>query len=172
MSKRQLTPRQKLKRDLEEFIALRALATGSDEWNTAIQKLVMRKQELSPKDLQLRNDRHREMGSPELHSAEWKAELARLKAAERGRSGKRPVPLDPDEAATLTRDLMSIAVRQAAGIRVELKELPGQNRYNHTKEQRAAASRLYRWLWRRYPGQLRACDDELRELIRKAGGVA
>ena len=55
---------------------------------------------------------------------------------------------------------------------MKLVKLPGQSHYRQTKQEQSEAVRLYRWLWRHFPGALEACDDELRELIRRAGGVA
>jgi hypothetical protein len=152
------TPREKLEHELNAFIDL-----GRDEW---VQRL-MRRRGLYPKDLRRRNDRWVTMGKPEYDSPEWLAELERLRKLE-PRKGKQEVP----PLGTEYRRMMLIAARQAAGLPVELAELPGQNHYSHTKQQRAEAARMYRWLWRNFPGQLKACDPALRALIRKAGGVA
>jgi hypothetical protein len=169
VSKKQLTEREKLVRNLREWIAIRELPTGSPKWRDAIRELVMRKHSLSTTDLERRRERRLAMGSPPLNSPEWKAELERLRRMETPR-GKLPVP--PENADALMRDLMKIATRQSAGLPVEPYKVPGQRREGHTNEQRAAARRVYRWLWRHFPGQLRACDDELRALLREAGGIA
>ncbi len=118
------------------------------------------------------------MGEPPYRSTEWKAELERLRPLETPARMQASTPKYkakgqvPESAEELTRALLLIATRQAAGLPHELHATPGQRRERHTKEQQAAARRLYRWLWRTFPGQLRTCDDELRELIRRAGGIA
>ena len=73
MSKRQLTERQKLIRDLNEQIRIRSLPMGSTEREAAIKRLVMRRLQLSAQDVKRRNERWLEMGSPELTSPEWQA---------------------------------------------------------------------------------------------------
>ena len=174
MSKRQLTERQKLRRDLEELIALRALPCGSKEYDAAIKRLVMRKRELSPFDLKRREARWVAMGKPDYTSPEWLAELERLRKVEQ-RKGKQPVPPPNTDAADFRSLYWQYQIRaalQAAGRTVELVEVPGQRREGHTKEQQAKARRMYRWLWRTFPGLLKACDDELRGLIRRAAGIA
>ncbi len=181
--------RAKLKRALKARIAMRALPLGSDEWKAAVNQWTMTyKQLLTPREQKARHKRWLEMGSPELDSSKWKAELQRLRKPKTGRQS-----MPPANAADLERQLRTIAVRQlleqnptqlemanesrqAKGLPplepVELFKVPGQSNYRQTKEEQAEARRLYRWLWRHFPGQLEACDDELRELIRKAGGIA
>jgi len=154
------TPREKLEHELNTLIDL-----GRDEW---VQRL-MRRRGLYPKDLKRRHERWVAMGKPEYDSPEWLAELDHLRKLE-PRKGKQEVP--PSNIDSEYRRLMLIAARQAAGLPVELAGLPGQNHYGQTNEQRAEAARMYRWLWRNFPGQLKACGSELRALIRKAGGVA
>ena len=181
--------RAKLKRALEARIAMRALPRGSDEWKAAVNQWTMTyKQLLTPSEQKQRHERWLAMGSPELDSPEWKAELQRLR---KPKKGKQSMP--PANAAELQWQLRMIAVRQlleqnpthlemvnksraAQGIPplepVKLFKVPGQRREGQSNKERAEARRLYRWLWRHFPGQLEACDEELRELIRKAGGIA
>ncbi len=161
----QLTERAKLERDLREMIALRKLLPGSPEHTEAVKRLIMRTRELSAADLRQRHERWVAMGRPEFDSPEWKAELERLRKPVR-RKPSAPPP------TTLDTELLRLVARQAAGLPVELVELPGQSNYKQSKETQAEARRMYRWLWRNFPGLLNACDPELRELIREAGGVA
>ena len=168
---------------------MRALPLGSDEWKAAVNQWTMTyKQLLTPREQKQRHERWLEMGSPEVDSPEWKAELQRRRKPPRGKQS-----ILPANAAELKRQLRMIAVRQlleqnptqlemandsrrARGLPplepVELFKVPGQSNYRQTKEEQAEARRLYRWLWRHFPGQLEACDAELCELIRKAGGIA
>lgn len=182
MSKHQLTEKDKLKRDLMEMIELRELwKTGSREArDAAIKSLVMRKGELSALDLERRNKAWLEMGSPDYGSPEWKAKLIELNILSKGRRGKQSVPpanTDPSDRHSLYWRYALLQARQAAALKeggapVDLVETPGQRQERHTKEQQAEARRMYRWLWRNFPGLLKACDKELRDLIRRAGGVA
>jgi hypothetical protein len=167
------TPRGKLARDLDEQIRIRKLPWGSPERDAAIKRWVTRRLELSAADVKRRNERWLAMGSPELTSPVWQAELVLLKAKERKRKPRvLPPNTDPNDPNSLHRELVWLTARQAAGVPVELRKLPGQYLEGKSREERAAAARLYRWLWRNFPGALEACDDELRELIRRSGGVA
>jgi hypothetical protein len=182
MSKRKLTERQKLERDLEEQIKLRELwKSGPREaWEAAIKQWVMRKGQLSASDLEQRNKAWLAMGSPDYGSPEWVAKLAELKNSSKRRQGKQPAPplnTDPNDRHSLYWRYALLSAQHAAaqkgrGAPVDLVKTPGQRQERHTKEQQTEARRMYRWLWRNFPGLLRACDPELRKLIRRAGGVA
>jgi hypothetical protein len=172
MSKRQLTPRQKLYRDLEEFAALLSLPRGSTERDEAMKRWVMRRHQLSERDLKRRDAAWRAMGEPALDSPEWLAELERQRKLRRGKQHVPPRNVDPDDFGSLFWRLMQLTALQAAGQPVDLIKTPGQNNYLQTKAERAEAARLYRYLWRNFPNLLRACDDDLRDLIRRAGGCA
>lgn len=171
MSKVQLTERQKLERDLREFIALRE-ARGSPRWEPLHRKWIKRKFQLTEQELEQRHERHLAMGSPPLDSPEWQAELRRMRKPRRGKQPAPPRNTDSNDIASLFWSRMLLASRQASGEPVELIEVPGQRQERHSREQQAGARRMYRWLWRNFPGLLRACNPELRKLIRRAGGIA
>jgi hypothetical protein len=192
IKRRPSTERQKLARDLEEQIKLRELRKSGppDAWKAAIKKLAMRKGQLSAADLKARDKAWREMGLPgpesdeflsALNSPEWRAKLIELKSLSKRRQGKQPAPpsnTDPsDDPNSLYWRHALLTMQQAAALKgrgapIDLVDVPGQRQERHTKEQQAEARRMYRWLWRNFPGLLRACDPELRKLIRRAGGIA
>jgi len=194
----QLSERAKLKRDLTEWIKLQKLPLGSRERGVAFRRELMRMNQLSESDLRRRRQRHTALGSPELHSPEWQAELERLRPIERRkRERAQPANTDLHDPDSLYWALAYLSVRiswnderrqprlpvrprdvatlKRSGLRLTPEgrlTLPGQRRERQTKEHQAEARRLYRWLWRHFPGLLKACDPELRELIRHAGGIA
>lgn len=171
MSKVQLTERQKLERDLRELIALHE-AHGSPQWEPLLRKWIKRKFQLTEQELKQRHQRHLAMGSPPLDSPEWQAELQRLSKSRRGKQPIAPTGTDPNDTRSLYWPLLLLASCQSAGAPVELIKVPGQSHYRQTSKQRAEARRMYRWLWRNFPGQLCACGPELRKLIRRAGWIA
>ena len=194
---RQLTDKEKLARDLKLMITLRALhkearalaQQGLDaeaaekyaEWQAELKRQVMTKRQLSPADLEARNAAWLAMGEPEYSAPAWKAKLSELQSSsQRRRGNQQPVPpqnTDPDDRNSLYWRYMLLTAQQAwaqrqGGKPIDLVEVPGQRHYRQTKEEQAEARRMYRWLWRNFPGLLKACDSTLRALIRSAGGVA
>ncbi len=124
MRKKQFTEGERLERALKRGIAIREVPMRSPEWHAAIRELVMLKKSLTEPDLERRRARRVEMGMPPLNSPEWKAELERLRPLEaRGRTLHEP----PENVDRLTRDLMTIAARQANGEAVALFKTPGQH---------------------------------------------
>ena len=183
---KQLDERGKLKRDLDEQTAILELWKNvggpSPAFHAAVTQRVMRINQLSERDLKRRHELRVAMGNPELTSPEWRAALERLRPRERPKR-QRALPANVEPLFWV---LMHLSAGMPAGQRerdalerfgLQLTPegritLPGQRRIGHSKQQHAEARRMYRWLWRTFPGLLNACDDELRELIRKAGGAA
>lgn len=182
MVKKQLTERKKVERDMRELISLLDRMTDHDAARAELQRMAVSKGLFSTKELELRQRRYTELGSPPLNSPQWQAELQRLGKPRRSRlPPASSINTDPNDTSSLYWQVLMLAARKARGDAVEPIVLPSQSggawRGLDGKSPpqvltAAEARRLYRWLWRIAPGLLNACGDELRGLIRDAGGIA